>query len=319
MHKIKLTLFLLCISFANSFANNIDKLIFPNAEILNEYTARIPFKLIDHLIVVEATVLNKKGSFIIDTGSQNLVLNKVHFHSKYENNIKNNSTTGIFSNIDNPLQKKLSEFNLQQFTLKNKNADIIDLSHIEKSKKMNLLGIIGYSILKDYEIFIDLYLNQITLTKTDKKGTRLDPKVYLEKFVDSINFKLIKHTIVINGSINNQRLKLGLDTAAEFNQINKSVNKKILKHFVPKKRIRLTGASNNYIEVLLGNLHRLKLSKTVYLGPMKTILTNLTKMYEVFGTQLDGILGYEFFKYKRTIINYKKEKLYFINYPLNKQ
>jgi hypothetical protein len=42
-------------------------------------------------------------------------------------------------------------------------------------------------------------------------------------------------------------------------------------------------------------------------------------MYEVFGTQLDGILGYEFFKYKRTIINYKKEKLYFINYPLNKQ
>ena len=42
-------------------------------------------------------------------------------------------------------------------------------------------------------------------------------------------------------------------------------------------------------------------------------------MNEAFGTNLDGILGYEFFAQKRTIINYQKEKLYFINYPLNHQ
>lgn len=316
--KIILILFL---SFINKtvFANEINKLVFPKAEILNKYTARIPFKLIDHLIVVEANLLNKKGNFIIDTGSQNLILNKVHFPSQYKHNKKRVETTGVLNSLDNPLQKKISEFNLLHFSLKDKNSDIIDLSHIEKIKKMHLLGIIGYSILKDYEIFIDLYLNQITLTKVDKNGNKLDPKVYLEEIVDSINFNLKKHTIVVNGVINNQKLKLGLDTAAEFNQINKSVNKKVLKHFVPKKRINLAGASNKQVEVLAGNLHRLKLSETVYLGPMKTFLINLPKMHEVFGVQLDGILGYEFFKYKRTIINYQKEKLYFINYPLNNQ
>ena len=77
----------------------------------------------------------------------------------------------------------------------------------------------------------------------------------------------------------------------------------------------LSGAANNQIEVLLGKLYRVKVSKTVYFGPMYTILTNLSNMNKAFGTYLDGILGYEFFKQKRTIINYKKEKLYFIDYP----
>ena len=172
---------------------------------------------------------------------------------------------------------------------------------------MNLLGIIGFSILKDYEVFIDLHLNQITLTKVDAYGNKLDKHVYLEKITDSINFNLKNHTIVLNGVINKQNLKFGLDSAAEFNQINKSTNKKALKYFYPKKRLYLVGASNKKIEVVAGKLYRLKLSETIYFGPMDTVLTNLNNMNEAFGTHLDGILGYEFFKQKRTIINYKKE------------
>ena len=61
---------------------------------------------------------------------------------------------------------------------------------------MNLLGIIGYSILKDYEVFIDMHLNQMTLSKIDKFGNKLSKKVYLEKIVDSINFTLKNHTII---------------------------------------------------------------------------------------------------------------------------
>jgi len=180
---------------------------------------------------------------------------------------------------------------------------------------MNLLGIIGFNILKDYEVFIDLYLNQITLSKVDKDGNRLDKQVYLEKITDSINFNLKNHAIILSAEVNNQKLKFALDSGAEFGQINKRVNKKVLKYFIPKKRLELTGASNHKIEVLAGKLHRVKLSKTVYFGPMDIILTNLRKMNEVFGINVDGVFGYDFFQQKRTIINYQKEKLYFVNYP----
>ena len=319
MQKLYLSILLYFLCLANVFANYSSSISFPKAEILNENTTRIPFKLIDHLIVIEAELLNKKGNFIIDTGSETLILNKVHFPFKYRHSKKVKQTSGAIDVIDDALEKNIKEFIIQNFNLKNKTSDVIDLSHIERNKKMKLLGIIGFNILKDYEIFIDLYLNQITLTKIDRFGNKLDKDVYLEKIVDSVDFTLKKHTIILNSTIGNQKVKFGLDSGAEFNQINKRIHKSVLKNFFPNKRIVLIGASNNKIEVLAGKLHRVKLSETVYFGPMNTVLTNLNKMNTAYGTKLDGILGYDFFKQKRAIINYKKEKIYFINYPIFRQ
>ncbi|WP_248722795.1 retropepsin-like aspartic protease [Seonamhaeicola sp. ML3] len=298
----------------NEVSNSI---LFPEAENINKHTTRIPFKLVDHLIVVEAELLNQKGNFIIDTGAESMILNKVHFPNLYAHQKKTRNASGILHSVEDSYEKNIKKFILKNFTLENKSSDVINLSHIEKSKKVKILGIIGYEILKDYEVFIDMHLNQITLTKVDAFGNKLNNRVYIEKIVDSLDFNLKNHTIVVNGTINDQNIKFGIDTAAEFNQINKSINKKALKYFIPKKRLSLTGASNKRIEVLAGKLHRVKLSNSIYFGPMYTVLTNLNKMNEAFGTSLDGVLGYEFFAQKRTIINYKKEKLYFVNYPIN--
>ena len=294
-------------------------LSFPQAELLSSNTTRIPFKLVDHLIVIEAQLLNQKGNFIIDTGSETLILNKNHF--KGRNSILDipKETTGIIDFIDNPLEKRLREFIIKDLVIQNKFSDVIDLSHIEISKKMHLLGIIGYDILKDYEIFVDMHLNQITLSKVNYNGEKLDDSVYLEKLIDSVDFKLKKHTIVIEATVNGQKLKFGLDTAAEYNQLNKKSNKEALKHFFPKRRMQLIGASGKKIEVLAGKLYRVKLTESIYFGPMQTILTNLNQMNKAFGTNLDGVLGYEFFRQQRTIINYKKEKLYFVKNPLYRQ
>ncbi|MCB0450234.1 MAG: hypothetical protein KDC97_08965 [Confluentibacter sp.] len=293
-------------------------IVFPKAEVINEYTIRIPFKLVDHLIVIEAEISNKKGNFIIDTGSETLILNKVHFPEFYEHQRKQSNASGVLQSVESSYEKYIKEFALEHFKIYNKVSDVIDLSHIEHAKKIQLLGVIGYNILKDYEIFIDLYLNQITLSKVDAFGEKWDKNVYLEKIIDSLNFKLKNHTIVINGTVSDQNITFGLDTAAEFNQINKSINKKVLQQFKPIKRLLLSGAaSDKKIEVLAGKLYRVKLSETVYFGPMYTVITNLNKMNEAFGTDLDGILGYAFFEQKRTIINYQKKKLYFINYPFN--
>lgn len=288
---------------------------FSKAEKLNEFTTRIPFKLVDRLIVIEGNLNNQKGNFIIDTGSEALILNSSYFKTYSFNHKKIGQTSGVLREL-NPIEKTIDKLSLHNLDFKNQHSDIINLSHIEKSKKIKLLGIIGYEILKDYEIFVDLYLNQITLTKTDNRGEKLGKNVYLEQIIDTVNFKLKKHTIVLKAFVNKEKVTFGLDTGAEFNQINSKINKNVLKYFHPKKRIHLTGASSKKIEVLYGNLFRVKLNDTNYFGPMKTILTNLNNMNKAFGTKLDGILGHDFFAQKRVIINYKKEQLYFINYPI---
>lgn len=302
-----------------AYEGSLDAISFPKAEILSEHTTRIPFKLIDNLIVIEAELLNKKGNFIVDTGSETLILNAVHFKSQATSNTTSRQTSGVLDVIDNPLEKRLNEFVISGLIVKDKNSDVINLSHIEKSKKIHLLGIIGYNILKDYEVFIDMYLNQITLSRVDSKGEKLDTRENLETIIDTVDFQLKKHTIVLETYVNDVKLKFGLDSGAEYNQINKRASKKVLKYFFPSKRLMLIGASGSKIEVLAGKLYRVKLSNTIYFAPMETIMTNMNQMNEAFGTSLDGILGYEFFRQQRTIINYKKEKLYFVKFPLNKQ
>jgi len=64
----------------------------------------------DHLIVVEAELRDQKGNFIIDTDSETLILNKVHFKSSYVRNKKSDQTYGVFDIIDDPLKKKLKQF-----------------------------------------------------------------------------------------------------------------------------------------------------------------------------------------------------------------
>ena len=90
------------ITFQSIIANGKKDITFPKAEKINEYTTRIPFKLIDHLIVVEAELMNKKGNFIIDTGSYSLILNKVHFKTYYQHYKKRKKTHGVIGTIDNP-------------------------------------------------------------------------------------------------------------------------------------------------------------------------------------------------------------------------
>lgn len=321
MRKLILTVLVFFFSYTILFAGeeeNSLNILFPKAEFLNDYTARIPFKVIDQLIVVEAEFLDQKGNFIIDTGSETLILNKVHFPKGQRLTKKKTQTTSVTRIIDQPYERKLSEFILQNFNLKNKKSDVIDLSHIEKSKKMHLLGIIGYNILKDYEVFIDLYLNQITLSRVDKHGNKFDTKVYAEEIVDSLDFKLKKHTIVVSGFVNDQKVRFALDTGAEFNQLNKNSNRKILEKFRPIRKLSMVSADGKKIRVLAGKLYGFRMSETLGVGPMYTIVTNLRKMQEAYGTSVDGVLGYEFLKYKRTIINYKKEKLYFIKSPIFK-
>jgi len=318
MKKYLFTILYLCshttILFAENKPNTLQELHFPKAEYIAENTVRIPFKLIDHLIVIEAEIQKRKGNFIIDTGSDKLVLNTIHFKNM-------NSTpsyarhSGVSSDIDEVRIKWLKKLLVKNFSIDNIKSDIIDLSHIEKNKKMSLYGIIGYNVLKDYEIFIDFHLKQITLSKINNNGDKIDRLPYLEEISDTINFTLKKHTIVLTSYVNNQKLNFGLDTGAEINLLDKSVSKKVLKNFKTPKRIIMTGTGKKKIEVLAGKLHKVKLTNTIYCGVMRTIITNLDNMKITYGTKLDGVLGYEFIAMRRIIINYKKKQLYFVKLP----
>ena len=317
MHQSKIIILLLFLSLLGHASDEKPPIVFSKAEYISPYTTRIPFKVIDQLIVVEAELLGTSGNFIIDTGSFNLILNAVHFKHRRTRDLDDLDRAGVHASVKDVEQQILNAFKMSDLSIKHLNADVIDLSHFEETKKMNLLGIIGYSILKDFEVFIDLHLNQLTLSRIDKKGNRLNHKVYAEQIVDTVDFKIKNHSILVNGFIGKRPVRFILDSGAEYNQLNKNINPLLKAFFYPTKTMKLSDASGKTKTVTAGKLYRVQLNDKIYLGPMKTVLTNLRNMRQAFGITADGVLGFEFFKQQRTIINYKKKQLYFIAQPVN--
>lgn len=291
---------------------------FPGAEVLTENTVRIPFELADHLILLKATINGQYGNLILDTGSEHLVVNKKHFQSSKPRVTVSNGY-GVNGALEDIPGQRISEFAFDGFRLPNQIADIIDLSHIEDDKKQRILGVLGKDVLFDFEIYIDFYLQQVTLFRTHRNGDRIDDHLFLDTPNGSVPFSLEGHSIVLNTWINNTPLRMVLDTGSEINFLDTDIPEKALENFRIIQKVRFKGMSKRKAEAFAGKLYRLRLETDHAIGVMRTILADLGQMSGAYGTSIDGVLGYEFIAMRRLLINYKKKALIFVNPPYKKK
>ena len=103
-----------------------------------------------------------------------------------------------------------------------------------------------------------------------------------------------------------------LDSGAELNLLDRKVNRKVLDKFTIIKRVNLIGVGKNEVEVLAGALNEVQCGNQ-YSEKMNTLLTSLDEINQSFDVNVQGVLGYEFLKKRRVMINYQKRKLYFFS------
>jgi hypothetical protein len=273
-----------------------------------EFTARMPFEFVGRLIAVEATVDSESGKFIIDTGSSDLLLNAQHFASSSTSlDSRYASSTGLVQSIQ---KTWVDSIVLERITLTQYAAQVIDLTHIEESKKTKILGIIGFDVIKDFEVFIDYRYRQLILTRLNKKGRRYHRAGIPEIPYDSLSFNLHRHAIILNATVGNKELKLHLDTGAEINLLDRNAPDEVLNNFNILRRVNMVGMGQEKVEVLAGSLNGV-LCGPEMTPPMKTLLTSTDYIRDMTNTRVDGVLGYEFLQTKRISINYKRKKMYF--------
>lgn len=283
-------------------------LSFPDGVSVSQNTIYIPFRMVGRLIAVEARVDTQQGFFFLDTGASNLLLNQNYFEG--ESTIASSNAYGVGGNIGQLSTKRVDTLFWDGLEIRDLEGHVVSLTHIEETKRTKVLGILGYKVFRDFEILIDYSIRQLIVTRVDKKGNRLDRDAIFQIPIDSMDFKLIGHAIVMSAQVNGVKLKLALDTGAELNLLDVRVKRKVLDNFEILRRTTMLGAGHKEIEVLAGVLHGVDLTVDQKIG-MRTLLTQMWKVNDAMGTKLDGILGYEFLFDKRALINYKKEKLYF--------
>ena len=283
-------------------------LSFPEGVSVSQNTIYIPFRMVGRLVAVQARVDTVEGLFFLDTGASDLLLNERYFER--ETMTANREAIGAAGSLGTLAIRKVDTLFWDALEITDLEGHVVSLQQIEDKKKTRVIGILGFPVFKDYEVLIDYSIRQLIVTRTDKKGVRLDPDAIFQRPVDSLEFRLIGHTIVIRGEINGVKVKLGLDTGAELNLLDAGVKRKALDNFEILRRTTMTGAGTKEVEVIAGVLYGLTMDIEQTIG-MRTLLTKMWRVNDAMGTDLDGVLGYEFLFNKRTLINYKKEKLYF--------
>ena len=304
------TLILCCICLNTSvFGLEVVKVEFaiPFQKQAGPNTVIIPFTLKGGLILINARIGEEYGSYIFDTGAKGLVLNANYIRP--DRLLDGVQGVGISGGMRIGA-KRLEAFNLEELSFPGIVANTVDLAHLEKNKKMRIHGLIGYDVLKDFEIMINYKEKHLTFSRLDDEGNMIDALPHTLDKIDSIQFTLAKFIPVINVRVKGIQKQMGIDTGAEYNLLDMKRSKDILEHFKVLKQTKVVAANDRKIEVLGGKLYGLSFLKKYKNPGMHSVLTNFHQMDKLYQMRLDGILGYPFLMRWTTSFNYKKRKIY---------
>jgi len=265
----------------------------------------IPLRRIGKLFVVDATVDDESGNFIFDTGSANLVLNKTYFR-KYMT-IDGEAAGGVTGSTGAIGHVKVKRLKIADLGFENLMVDVTNLGHIENRRGIKILGLFGFSLLKNLEVVIDINNNVMHLYRLDRNGYRIQSSKPVKYDVIQ-NIQEFHNIIIVKAKVGEKTLDFCLDTGAESNVLNAFSPKKVLSTVSIQRRSGLVGVGSGQSEVLYGTMNKFTLGDRSIPG-MQAIITNLEKMSEAYGVTLDGMLGYDFFSQGEICINLARNEM----------
>ncbi|NWJ50670.1 MAG: retropepsin-like domain-containing protein [Bacteroidetes bacterium] len=274
--------------------------------VLGSDSITIPLRRVGRLFLIEAQIDDQIGNLIFDTGAMGLVLNKTYFRNHLV--IDDHNSNGINGAISSVSNTTIDKVNISELKYKNVRADLTDLGHIENKRGVKILGLLGFSMIKGFEILIDVNHNQLKLFKIDKKGNRVNMSDF--KFHADLMqpIETANNILFLKASIGGKKLNFCLDTGSETNVISSNSSNQVLNTINITRRSALQGSGSKNSEVLYGNMSNFILGNQSF-TEMETIITNLDALSDAYGVKIDGVLGYNFLNKGIICINLGKKQL----------
>lgn len=269
----------------------------------------LPFSRAGNLIVIQAKADTTVGNFILDTGAPNLVLNLTYFRN-YASTNKDAEGGGI-TGATATLQTNDAKFFLGPIKYYKAEADLVNLGHIENSKGIKILGLLGMQLFKQFEMIIDyekslIYLHLISKKERNsyKSDMLKDTSTY-----STVPIEIFEDKILTYINMAGKRLRFIVDTGAESNVLDSRLPNKIFANFIISKRVLLNGSGAKKVEALYGEMKDMKIGDQ-NLSSFPVLITNLEKMCYSYDTCLDGMLGFDFLSLHKIGFNFVTNKMY---------
>ncbi len=294
---------LLCVSFAQP--EDEDDFLKPKP-LGNFSSLDIPLKKVGRIFLIEATVDSMTGNFIFDTGAPGLILNSTYFRDL--DKVYNQTGGGITGANQELSRKKIEKLEIGELYFNKLYATVTNLGHIENKKGVKILGLIGVNLLKEFELIIDFNEAIMNISRLDKSGERMEPSPMECIPTVSHKIKVINNVILMKGQIGDKKLSFCLDTGAETNVLEIGLPDRIVNTVAINRRSVLHGTGQASSEVLYGSMTDFRIDNTALQG-MNAVLTDLSQLNAMYGMQIDGMLGYDFFKQGVIRMNLKKKEI----------
>lgn len=266
----------------------------------------IPLKNAGRLFIIEAVIDNESGNLIFDTGATGLVLNRTYFRKYVKSGGENSKgITGDVANVENINTGKITVSGL---SFSNMPASLADLGHIENRRGVKVLGLMGFDMIRDFEIIIDVNHNQLQLFRIDNKGNRKSTQQTEFRSDHSQKIEFVKNVLFLTANVGGKVLKFCLDTGAETNAISDHSSKSVLSTVSIERKSNLRGSGSTSAEVYFGTMKELKIGEHS-LRNMETVITSLDALSEAYGVNIDGMLGYNFLSRGVICINFVKRQM----------
>ncbi|MEO1262126.1 MAG: aspartyl protease family protein [Bacteroidota bacterium] len=258
-----------------------------------------PFNILNGMIIVRASIDGVPGNYVLDTGAPGVVINS-----------KKHKKKGRYSASSVGGALAIGEVKIRQFKWgiiekKRLQGFAIDISHLESAAGIKLAGLIGYEVLKEYEVLFD-YPNKLVKIYSAKEGKIFR---YGEK-AQEVHFTMNGHVPIIPVKVGSKKCYLGLDSGAEVNLLDESYFDSLKKSYLKNRHkevvIGLDQKKQHVVSASLKSSHIKKMN----LPEMKFLFMDLGELGAESGVRMDGLLGFPFFQKHAVSINYLEKKVY---------
>ena len=270
----------------------------------------IPFVMAGNLIAVRVLLNGEYRTFILDTGSPKVILNSKYIATKDSSSKTISSSKGVSGSISGMDIRKVKQLDFSGIQMNNQDVLTLDLSHLEESLETDIYGLIGYELIRDYDIIFDYQNLKLTL---------INPEVFESYKIENLSGNYLQtiplyiegHIPVVKVKVGPNNYSYGIDSGAESNLISGSLFESLKKYTKRVKIDQLIGADNLPKEVKKGNIKKTTIG-TKRFKNLETVFSDISHLNEGYKMNIDGLIGFPVLHKQKTLISYKRSELIFL-------
>ncbi len=271
----------------------------------------IPFTMARNLIAVNVLLNGKNRTFILDSGAPNVILNSKYISKNDTNQMTISASQGVNGSVSGMGIEKVEQLDFSGIQLNDQEVITLNLSHLEESLETKFYGLIGYELIKDYDVIFDYENLKLTLINPDAFEKYKSESLSNSK-LQKVLFDLEGHIPVIKVQIGDKILSCGIDCGAESNLISRDLLLPLKKYIKRIEKDELLGADNKPKEVENGDVSKIIIGDKTFKN-LNAVFSDISHLNEGCNLNLDGLIGYEVLSKQKTLISFDRKEIIFID------